>query len=241
MSSSLTPHIQDLNISREDSLATTDPTALTRLQAIAKTVNAEHAAIEAALRDSLAKAVKAGELLLEAKSLVRHGDWLPWLAEHCAFSERTAQNYMRISERYPELAKSATVADLTYRGAIALLAEPKQVLAGQDPQALLSDPAVYAYCEKWWAQGLGWLVDYLLEDGGDALSAFMAWDAALVDRGRTLGAELDSIQAVRTAAAEDLEAVIHQQVVGGMRPMPDDVATWARAWIQNDGQAVQHA
>jgi hypothetical protein len=32
----------------------------------------------------------AGDLLIEAKALVPHGQWLPWLAEHCEMAERTA-------------------------------------------------------------------------------------------------------------------------------------------------------
>lgn len=100
-----------------------------RLDTIAAAVNVEHAEIETALRNSLIRAVRAGELLAEAKSLVKHGEWLPWLAEHCTFSERTAQNYMRIAVKFPELAKAQSVADLTYHDAIALLAEPRQETA----------------------------------------------------------------------------------------------------------------
>ncbi len=96
-----------------------------RLQEIAETVNSEHAKIEGALREGLARAEEVGKLLTEAKELVKHGGWLQWIADNCKFSERTAQNYMRVAERYPELAKSATVADLTYREAVGLLAEPK--------------------------------------------------------------------------------------------------------------------
>lgn len=96
-----------------------------RLDEIAATITREHAEIETAMRESMARAVKIGSLLIEAKQLVKHGEWGTWLKANCTFSERTAQNYMRISARYPELEKSATVADLTYREAIALLAEPK--------------------------------------------------------------------------------------------------------------------
>lgn len=105
----------------------------TRLDEIAKTVNDEHSKIEGALREGLTRALKVGELLTEAKGLIKHGDWGEWISAHCVFSERTAQNYMRLSERYPELAKSATVADLTYRQAVGLLAEPK----AEDPKRVM--------------------------------------------------------------------------------------------------------
>jgi hypothetical protein len=100
--------------------------ATNRLNEIAETVKAEHAQFESALRESMARAVKIGALLTEAKELVKHGEWGKWLEDHCTFSERTAQNYMRIYNKYPQLVQSATVADLTYREAITLLAEPKQ-------------------------------------------------------------------------------------------------------------------
>lgn len=97
-----------------------------RLAEIAATVQAEHTATMGALRESMAHAVNIGALLTEAKQLVKHGDWGKWIMDNCQFSERTAQNYMRVYAKYPQLAKSATVADLTYREAVGLLAESNQ-------------------------------------------------------------------------------------------------------------------
>jgi hypothetical protein len=106
-----------------------------RLSEIAETVKTEHSAIDSALRESMARAVKIGALLTEAKQLLKHGEWLSWLADNCQFSERTAQNYMRIYNKYPQLAKSATVADLSYREAIGLLADPKAAAVEYSPSA----------------------------------------------------------------------------------------------------------
>jgi hypothetical protein len=36
-----------------------------------------------------------GELLIEAKAALEHGQWLPWLNEHFGWDERTAQRYMK--------------------------------------------------------------------------------------------------------------------------------------------------
>jgi hypothetical protein len=63
------------------------------LQGLATEINSEHAAVEASLRTGLAHALRAGELLIAAKSLVGHGEWLSWLAANCAVSERTAGLY----------------------------------------------------------------------------------------------------------------------------------------------------
>jgi hypothetical protein len=70
-------------------------------------------------------AITAGNLLIEAKAkLNKHGQWLPWLREHCTMSERTAQLYMRLARFAPELqAKSASLADLTIERAVSLIAD----------------------------------------------------------------------------------------------------------------------
>jgi hypothetical protein len=52
--------------------------------------------------------------LIEAKALLKHGEWLPWLKEHVGFSDRTAQLYMKIVRMGFE---SATVADLGLQAA----------------------------------------------------------------------------------------------------------------------------
>jgi hypothetical protein len=51
-----------------------------------------------ALRRSIENGIAAGELLIEAKAQLRHGQWLPWLQDNCNLSERTAQLYMRLAK-----------------------------------------------------------------------------------------------------------------------------------------------
>ena len=58
-----------------------------------------------------------GKRLCEAKELLEHGQWLPWLSQFIEISERSAQNFMSIYREYP---KSATVADLGVRKALIL-------------------------------------------------------------------------------------------------------------------------
>jgi hypothetical protein len=45
------------------------------------------------LKRETASIIKAGELLLEAKEQLAHGEWLPWLKQHCGFSLSTAERY----------------------------------------------------------------------------------------------------------------------------------------------------
>ena len=116
-----------------------------RLVEIATFVNSEHVKCESAARASFTHAVNIGKLLNEAKELTLHGGWGVWLKTNCAFSERTAQNYMRLAERLPELtAKGATAADLTYRDAVLLLSEPKDEPA---KNATVADLTAGAW---WW-------------------------------------------------------------------------------------------
>jgi hypothetical protein len=75
---------------------------------------------------SLSAAVEAGKRLVEAKALLKHGQWLPWLNEHVEISERQARNYMRLARDLPEPdIKTAVTADLSIEAALQLLSPPK--------------------------------------------------------------------------------------------------------------------
>jgi hypothetical protein len=86
---------------------------------LAREINTEHGHVETYKRNTIKHAIRCGELLLEMKQRVGHGNWLAWVEEHFEASERTARNYM-------EIAKSAAVADLsddtTMRSALRALA-----------------------------------------------------------------------------------------------------------------------
>jgi Protein of unknown function (DUF3102) len=84
---------------------------------LAHRIKAEHDAANEAKRSAISHAIAAGDLLIEAKDRVSHGDWLPWLEANVGFSERTAQAYMRLAREYPKLdpAKAQRVADLSFR------------------------------------------------------------------------------------------------------------------------------
>lgn len=92
------------------------------LENLAAEINEEHRLCEAALRNGLAHALKAGEMLVEAKSHTRHGEWGSWLADNFDGSERTAQAYLRLALNWGELENRNGVADLSFRGAMKELA-----------------------------------------------------------------------------------------------------------------------
>jgi hypothetical protein len=86
------------------------------LAQLAEQINAEHASALSAARTALEHARRAGQLLAEAKKQCPHGQWLPWLKANVSFSERTAQKYLRLAERWEELtAKAPYGADMNDR------------------------------------------------------------------------------------------------------------------------------
>jgi Protein of unknown function (DUF3102) len=122
-----------------------DPLAVVRpaedLATLAHAINAEHEAAESALREGLAHARAAGELLVKAKGQCPHGQWLPWLKGNVRFSERTAQAYMRVAREWDTLtAKAQHVADLSYRDGLKLLAAPEPAA----PESAAPEPAEVA-------------------------------------------------------------------------------------------------
>jgi hypothetical protein len=95
------------------------------LRDLARRINQEHDSAKAAFTRGFEHALRAGELLLEAKAKVKHGEWLPWLKANCSISQRTAQLYMRVVRERPQLeAKNASLADLTLEDAAKQLATP---------------------------------------------------------------------------------------------------------------------
>jgi hypothetical protein len=85
-----------------------------RLPVLAAEIRKAHADVQEAAKTAAQRAIEAGQALIEAKALMGHGQWLPWLREHCALAERTAQLYMKIAKSGLD---SATVADLGLQAA----------------------------------------------------------------------------------------------------------------------------
>ena len=91
---------------------------------------AEDRTIEAITGEILDAQRKGGEAILtigrclnEAKDMLSHGEWLPWLAEKVGYSEKTAQNFMRLAR---EFSNPQALADLGATKALKLLALPQE-------------------------------------------------------------------------------------------------------------------
>ena len=138
-----------------------DITRSNSLVDLAARIRAEHLATSEALKSSVEHAIKAGELLLEAKAQLKHGQWLPWLSQHCELSERSAQLYMRIAKNREAIGEQIRngVADLTLNQAAALLvmtSDVRKLLNFAREMEHLSGDALIERCI---AEGVGVILD----------------------------------------------------------------------------------
>jgi Protein of unknown function (DUF3102) len=119
-----------------------------RLPVLASTINAHLTEAEAATRRGLEHAIAAGLLLIEAKELVSHGEWIAWLQANCQIGQRQAQTYMRLARNRHrfDATKNAATAYLTIAAAEAIVGRPRPErphgLAGQ--LDLLGGPEITA-------------------------------------------------------------------------------------------------
>src|SRR5262245_1763877 len=96
------------------------------LPTIAIEIRREVDAAGSSWRDAVGHALAAGELLIEAKGRVKHGEWLPWLEANFPGSTRSAQGYMRLAENAEDAQR---VAHLGVKGALKELAAPSSAPA----------------------------------------------------------------------------------------------------------------
>lgn len=84
--------------------------------------------------------IEIGKRLTEAKCLVRHGEWGNWLAERVNYSQRSANNFMKIYKEYGAtglVAKSQSIANLSVTQAVAMFdlpAEERERFAEQNEE-----------------------------------------------------------------------------------------------------------
>lgn len=99
------------------------------------TVTAEIRAYQdAARRMAITYCIEVGRRLVEAKSMVSHGEWGAYLREELGFSQSRANDLMRIFEAYAadqmrldgDNLKNQAFGNLTYTQALALLALPSE-------------------------------------------------------------------------------------------------------------------
>ena len=116
---------------------------------LADQINEAHRLAQEHAESAIDYAFRVGDLLLQAKSEVKHGKWLPWLRDNVQFSERTAQTYMRLYDKRKTIERA--VADeeegISVRKAIGYVSRPLR-MEGQDgsidPSSRPDDDEVWA-------------------------------------------------------------------------------------------------
>ena len=85
-------------------------------------------------RQLLSNLIEIGRLLVEAKSMVAHGEWGKYLEERVDYSQSTANNLMKLYQEYGDnqesffgsMQNSQAFGKLSYTQALALLALPRE-------------------------------------------------------------------------------------------------------------------
>ena len=91
------------------------------LPQLAQEIKEAHEAAETSMRESLRHARHAGELLIEVKSRLKHGEFGPWIKAHCGFGWRTANLYQKVARDWDRLAISKCITKLRFTEAVELL------------------------------------------------------------------------------------------------------------------------
>ena len=115
-----------------------------RLSDLTMRIEAEHAAVGQALQSALAHAIAAGELLIEAKRQVTHGEWRPWLEANCSVPARTARHYMALARRRKRLCdQNGNVLPISVHAAVEELKEPQRgpIPSPYDPVEMTEFPS----------------------------------------------------------------------------------------------------
>lgn len=108
----------------------------TQLNRIASQLREEVVEAERQYQSAVQHAIRAGELLNEARDLVPHGSWSTWLAANFDGTAGVANTYMRLAKHRAEIAHAQTIT-----AAVAFLAPAKAqastvLAAPRDPDPL---------------------------------------------------------------------------------------------------------
>lgn len=171
-------------------------------------INKAHEAFMNSMQRTLEHAVHCGQLLLEQKKLVAHGEWMLWVSSNCNFKRTQADAYMRIASNYrssgnlPEGATSIV-------SALRLLQEPKEdkqlpsrtlasgeeeVLPRSNDYAPSTDPYRRVVQQEEVDEepkvnaGFSWMKDPAIEDALDGLKALSIAIKLLQHSGKDVGA-----------------------------------------------------
>jgi Protein of unknown function (DUF3102) len=102
-------------------------TADLSLEMMAIGIKSHRESAERCFSHGVEHAIGAGELLIEAKKKIKHGEWLPWLETNCELARRTAQAYMQLARLPAE--KRKAIAHLPVEEALVAIRDRGKVVA----------------------------------------------------------------------------------------------------------------
>jgi Protein of unknown function (DUF3102) len=94
--------------------------------ALVARINAAHDQAHQSARTAIEYAAECGRLLIEAKTKVGHGGWLPWIEANLSFGARQAQRYIRLAAFIEQHPNATAKSHLTIDGVLAAISEPAQ-------------------------------------------------------------------------------------------------------------------
>ena len=176
-----------------------------------------------------------GQRLLEAKAMLPHGEWLPWLTEQVEFSERQAQRFMKLAQ---EWANPTALSDLGATKALALLALPPE-----ERQKFLAENHIVDGTEKSVIDMTSRELEKAVKERDEALHAAEAARAAAetADQSRAkMEADMTALkqlhQAAQAGETQAREALAKAQAeLKALREKPVEVA------VEVDQGALQEA
>ena len=176
-----------------------------------------------------------GQRLLEAKAILPHGEWLPWLTERVEFSERQAQRFMKLAQ---EWSNPTALSDLGATKALALLALPPE-----ERQKFLSENHIVDGEEKSVIDMTSRELEKAVKERDEALHAAEAARAAAetADQSRAkMEADMTALkqlhQAAQAGETQAREALAKAQAeLKALREKPVEVA------VEVDQGALQEA
>jgi Protein of unknown function (DUF3102) len=181
------------------------------------------AKLRTALRRETTNIIEIGNLLIESRKHLEHGDWLPWLSRNFDLSFRTAQNYCAAAEYVARKSKSETVAHFANLSASLL----HRLAAGQfhaDEEAAILDASRKGRVD---------------EDAAWAIrDAFEAAELAAADADDADDQDDDDADAGDDAAKEDAESAAYLDGPPPVLPEPAENLAPTNVALRQFDQAI---
>nr|WP_325213183.1 DUF3102 domain-containing protein [uncultured Oscillibacter sp.] len=176
-----------------------------------------------------------GDRLIEAKAMLSHGEWLPWLEDRVEFSVRTANNFMRLSR---EWRNSQALANLGATKALTLLALPPD-----ERETFMAENHLVDGAEKTVIDMTSRELEKAIRERDEARKAAEAAqaDARSAEESRAkMEADMKALEAIHRSAqegeAQARDALVKAQAeLKELRERPVDVA------VEVDQEAVEKA